>query len=68
MDPGKPKDISPILEKYKLSPQEVAVFGDKQEIDIAHAKSLGCKTVLVVEYTRATSDTFDWSEIDLEKI
>ena len=46
----EPKDFTPILSHYSLTPEELLVIGDREKRDIKPARSLGCHAILVPEY------------------
>ena len=57
-----PKDVSVILEMYRLKPKQLFVIGNDYKRDIVGAESLGCQTLLVPTY-EDKEERFTFSDI-----
>jgi FMN phosphatase YigB (HAD superfamily) len=49
MIPHQQKDMSYVIQRYGLKPQNLLVIGDNYDIDIALAKEQGCQTLWTPE-------------------
>jgi len=62
----EPKNFIPILNHYKIKPEELTVIGDREYRDIRPAKDLGCNGILVPEYkTSRERNDFDFNTIEV---
>ena len=62
MTKGKAKDFTPIIAHYGISPEELLVFGDRLDFDIAPALAQGCRAIPIPPFENL-HDNFDWMSI-----
>jgi len=62
MAKGKPKNFGPIIERFNIKPEELLVFGDRQDLDIDPALEQNCMAHIVPQYN-SLDDYFDWMSV-----
>jgi FMN phosphatase YigB (HAD superfamily) len=62
MENGQPKNFWPILERFKIDPRDLFVFGDRFDLDIDPAMRQGCRALLIPPYD-SLQDSFDWMSV-----
>ena len=61
----QPKDFRPVVDYYKIWPEDLCVIGDRYKRDILPARELGCNTIHVPEYHDVKNNDFDINSIEV---